>query len=149
MTKTAYLLDPETTLFRPVKLQDGISFKPLYELIGCRLIEVVRFDEKHSLFVDEEGLRDGLTAFTLFEGYPQPLAGKLVLVGGDGSEPYTSPLISIEDASAYFTCCRPVVDPVFATADELTPRGLLITGALLGFQLRFERRSPTLVEGEA
>lgn len=35
MTKTAYLLDPETTLFRPVKLQDGFSFKPLYELIGA------------------------------------------------------------------------------------------------------------------
>lgn len=80
MKQTAYLLDPDpdTTIFRAFELPDGISFKPIHDLIGCRLIELVRFDERHSLFVDEEGLRDGLTAFTIFEGYPQPLAGKIV-----------------------------------------------------------------------
>lgn len=149
MKQIAYLLDPETTIFRAVELPTGISFKPIYDLIGCRLIEVVRFDERHSLFVDEEGLHDGLTAFTIFEGYPQPLAGKLVLVGGDGSEPYHSPLISLEDASPHFKCCRPVLDPVFATHDEMTAGGLIISGALMGLQVRIDRRAPTFVEGEA
>lgn len=149
MKQTAYLLDPETTIFRTVELPGGISFKPIYDLIGCRLIELVRFDERHSLFVDEEGLRDELTAFTIFEGYPQPLAGKIVLVGGDGREPYTSPLISLEDAAAHFKCCRPVLDPVFATNDEMTAGGLIISGALMGLQVRIDRRSPTFVEGEA
>lgn len=149
MSHTCYLLDPETTLFCAVTLPRGISFKPIYELIGCRLIELVRFDERHSLFVDEEGLHDGLTAFTIFEGYPQPLAGKIALVGGDGGEPYTSPLISLEDAAAHFKCCRPVLDPVFATSDEKTPGGIIIAGPLMGLQARIERRAPTLAEGEA
>ena len=48
MKQTAFLLDPETTIFRAVELPGGISFKPIYDLIGCRLIEVVRFDERHS-----------------------------------------------------------------------------------------------------
>jgi hypothetical protein len=111
--------------------------------------EFVRFDERHSLFVDEEGLRDGLTAFTIFEGYPQPLAGKIVLVGGDGREPYTSPMISLEDAAAHFKCCRPVLDPVFATNYEMTAGGLIISGALMGLQVRIDRRAPSFVEGEA
>ncbi|TIM05514.1 hypothetical protein [Mesorhizobium sp.] len=71
MRQTAYLLDPETTNFRAVEFPAGNSYKPLYDLISCQMIEV-----GHTLFIDEEGLRDGLTAFTIFEGYPQPLAGK-------------------------------------------------------------------------
>ncbi|RVL80278.1 hypothetical protein CN140_20250 [Sinorhizobium meliloti] len=76
---TAYVLDPETTIFKPVALQVDLGIRPLYEIIGCRLLEVERFDERHTLFVDEEGLQDGLTAFTIFEGFPQPIAGKIVL----------------------------------------------------------------------
>ncbi|MCA1441907.1 protein psiB [Ensifer sp. IC4062] len=146
---TAYVLDPETTIFKPIELQVDLGIRPLYAIIGCRLLEVVRFDERHTLFVDEEGLQDGLTAFTIFEGFPQPIAGKIVLVGGDGSTPYTSPLISLEDAAKHFKCCRPVLDPVFAKADEISPGGIIIAGALAGLQCRIERRAPTLVEGEA
>ncbi|WP_234841132.1 DUF3846 domain-containing protein [Sinorhizobium meliloti] len=105
---TAYVLDPET-IFKPVALQVDLGIRPLYEIIGCRLLEVVRFNERHTLFVDEEGLQDGLTAFTIFEGFPQPIAGKIVLVGGDGSTPYTFPLISLEDAAEHLKRCRPVL----------------------------------------
>ncbi|RVI80488.1 protein psiB [Sinorhizobium meliloti] len=145
---TAYVLDPET-IFKPVALQVDLAIRPLYEIIGCRLLEVVRFNERHTLFVDEEGLQDGLTAFTIFEGFPQPIAGKIVLVGGDGSTPYTFPLISLEDAAEHLKCCRPVLAPVFAKADEISPGGIIIAGALAGLQCRIERRAPTLVEGEA
>ncbi len=146
---TAYLLDPETTIFKPVELPVSMGIRPIYDLIDCRLLEGVRFDERHTLFVDEEGLKEGLTAFTIFEGYPQPLAGKIALVGGDGCEPYTSPLISLGDAAQHFRCCRPVLDPVFAKADEISAGGIIIAGALAGLQCRIERRAPTLVEGEA
>ncbi|KSV73559.1 hypothetical protein N183_24300 [Sinorhizobium sp. Sb3] len=146
---TAYVLDPETTIFKPVGLPVSTGIRPVYELIGCRLLEVVRFDERHTLLVDEEGLKEGLTAFTIFEGFPQPIAGKIVLVGGDGSSPYTSPLVSLEDAGKHFKCCRPVLDPVFAKTDEISPGGIIIAGALAGLQSRIERRAPTLVEGEA
>ncbi|MEY9534693.1 DUF3846 domain-containing protein [Sinorhizobium fredii] len=146
---TAYVLDPETTIFKPVGLPVSTGIRPVYDLIGCRLLEVVRFDERHTLLVDEEGLQEGLTAFTIFEGFPQPIAGKIVLVGGDGSSPYTSPLVSLEDAAKHFKCCRPVLDPVFAKTDEIYPGGIIIAGALAGLQSRIERRAPTLVEGEA
>lgn len=54
-----------------------------------------------------------MTAFKILEGFPQPIAGKIVLVGGGGSTPYTSPLISLEDAAKHLKCCRPVLGPVF------------------------------------
>ncbi|WQO48498.1 hypothetical protein U8C42_27900 (plasmid) [Sinorhizobium medicae] len=56
---------------------------------------------------------------------------------------------SLEDAAKHFKCCRPVLDPVFAKADEISPGGIIIAGALAGLQCRIERRPPTLVEGEA
>ncbi|MBC2887692.1 DUF3846 domain-containing protein (plasmid) [Brucella pituitosa] len=149
MNQTAYLLDPETTLFRPVTVPLGQGFKPFYELIGCRTIEVVRFDERHTLLVDEDGLQDGLTAFTWFTSYPQPLAGKLVLIGGDASVPPSDPLISIQDAAKHFICCRPVLNPIFASGDEIGQGGIIMSGALKGLQARIERRAPTVVEGAA
>lgn len=53
------------------------------------------------------------------------------------------------DAAAHFKCCHPVLDPVFATSDEKTPGGIIIAGALMGLQVCFERRAPTLAEGQA
>lgn len=151
MMQTAYLLDPETALFRPVTVDNGIGYGPFYNLIDCRTIEVVRFDERHILLTDEDGLRDGLTAFTTYNRYPQPLAGRLVLIGGDGSGPHTSPLISIEDAAKHFTFCRPVLDPVFTDADEVSRDGgaVILAGVLNGFRVRIERRAPVIAEGEA
>ncbi|WFU13147.1 protein psiB (plasmid) [Rhizobium sp. CB3090] len=146
MKNIAYVLESDTALFRAVELQDGCSIAPIYDLIGSRLIEMIRFDDMHSLFLDEEALRDGLTAFTIFDGYPKPLAGKIVLVGGDGGQPYRSPLITIADAAARFQCCRPVLDPVFVTADDMTPKGLILAGALASLQVRIDRRSPMLEE---
>ncbi|AJD43748.1 hypothetical protein RGR602_PB00211 (plasmid) [Rhizobium gallicum bv. gallicum R602sp] len=145
MNNIAYVLDSETTLFRAVELQIGISFSPIYDLVGSPLIEMIRFDDMHSLFLDEEALRDGLTAFTRFDGCLKPLAGKIVLVGGDGREPYHSPLISIADAAARFQCCRPVLDPVFVEPDDVMSKGLIFPGALKGLQFRIDSCPPMLV----
>jgi len=71
MENVVYLLDPETALFRAVELVGAISVKPISDLLGCKLTQMVRFDESHWLFVDAEGLREGLTAFTMFGRYPQ------------------------------------------------------------------------------
>ena len=147
MNNIAYVLESDTTLFRAVELQIGISFSPIYDLVGSSLIEMIRFDDMHSLFLDEEALRDGLTAFTVFDGCLKPLAGKIVLVGGDGREPYHSPLITIADAAARFQCCRPVLDPVFVEPDDVMSKGLIFPGALAGLQFRIDRRPPILVEG--
>ncbi|AYG64029.1 MULTISPECIES: protein psiB [Rhizobium] len=148
MKKIAYVLESETALFRAVKLHrgGGDSIAPIYDLIGGRVIEMIRFDEKHWLFFDEDALRDGLTAFTIFDGCPKPLAGNIVLIGGDGGQLYRSPLITIADAAARFQCCRPVLDPVFVTTDDMTSKGLILAGALASLQVRIDRRPPMLEE---
>jgi len=38
MKNVAYLLDPETTLFRTVEIADGIGLAPIFSLLGCRLV---------------------------------------------------------------------------------------------------------------
>lgn len=150
MNKTAslYVLDPETTLFRPMLMSTKNGFTPLYEAMGCTLVETLRFDDRHLLFADEDGLRDGLTAFTIFDGYPQPLAGKLVLACLD-DEPFASPLMSIEDAAKRFQCARPLLDPVYDTSTGSSGSGLVFATVLQGFQTRIERRAPTIAEGAA
>ncbi|MCO5965928.1 hypothetical protein [Sinorhizobium meliloti] len=149
MENVVYLLDPETALFRSVELVGAISFKPISDLLACKLTKMVRFDESHWLFVDEEGLRDGLTAFTMFDRYPQPLGGKIVLAGNDGRESYQSPSIHIGDAAAHFQCCRPVIDPVFVTDDDVQSKGLIPAGTLADLKIRIERRLPMPVQGSA
>ncbi len=91
-------------------------------------------------------MRDGLTAFTVFDGYPQPLAGKIVLAGLDGSH-VLPPQISIEEATTRLSVCKPVLDPVFAKADEHSSHGVILGGALIGFQTRITRTHPTVMAG--
>ncbi len=147
MKNVAYLLDPETTLFRTVEIADGIGLAPIFSLLGCRLVQMIRFDDSHTLFLDEDGLRDGITAFTVFDSYPQPLGGKIVLIRGDGSDPLFSPSVKIEAAAVHFQCCRPVLDPVFVTADDVTAKGLILAGGLADLKVRIERRPPMLLDG--
>lgn len=149
MNHQCYLLDPETTILRAVTPETASGFRPFYDLIGAQSINVLRFDDRHSLYVDEDGLKPGITSFTIVGGYPQPIAGRIALIAGDGADPYTSPLITLEDAARRFTCCRPVLDPVFANADDTTRGSFVPAGTLLGLQLRIERRQPTIVEGQA
>nr|CAD6438861.1 protein psiB [Rhizobium sp. Q54] len=145
-TATVYLLDPEAGTIQAAEVAAPSAFSQTYGLIGCQLVEVVPLDTNHVLIVDEEGLRDGLTAFTVFDGYPQPLAGKIVLASLDGSH-VLSPQISIEEAAARLNVCKPVLDPVFAKADEHSPNGVILGGALIGFQTRITRTHPTVMAG--
>ncbi|MCT7377964.1 protein psiB [Chelativorans salis] len=151
MTKTTilYVLDPETTIFRGVTVSADAGIKGIYELIGSRKIDAVLFDERHSLYLNNDGLKDGLTAYTIFDGYPQPLAGKLVLAAESRDRLYRTPLMSLTAAARHFECCRPVLDPVYATGCGSNRKGMLFVGALCGFQARIERRAPTVTEGEA
>ncbi|MBC2774976.1 protein psiB [Rhizobium sp. AQ_MP] len=143
---TVYVVDPHTETIQAVDVEAPSAFSQTYTLINCQLVEVVPFDSNHVLIVDEEGLRDGLTAFTIFDGYPQPLAGKIVLTSLDGAH-VLPPQISIEEAANRFKCCKPVLDPVFAQQDEHTPKGVILAGVLIGFQTRIERRTPTVIKG--
>lgn len=141
-TATVYLLDPKAATIEAVEIEARSAFSQTYKLIGCDLVDLIPFDTFHSLVTDEEGLRDGLTEFTIFNRYPQPLAGKIVLMGAD----FAPPQISLEDAAMAFQCCKPVLDPVFADMDDHTVTGVILAGALSGFQTRIERHTPTVIK---
>nr|WP_245344886.1 MULTISPECIES: hypothetical protein [unclassified Rhizobium] len=145
MENFVYLLEPESAIFRAAELPDRNSIASIAGLIGSDLIQMIRFDDMHSLFVGEEALRVGLTAFTIFDRYPIPLAGQIALLGGDGSKPYRSPSITMTEAARRFECCRPVLDPVFVPMDRVANKGLIVAGALEGLQVRIDRRSPVLL----
>ena len=149
MTKTAtvYLLDPQAATIQAVEIRALTGYTEAYKLIGCQLVSVVPFDGHHTLIVDEDGLQDGLSGFTIFDGYPQPIAGKIVLAGDRAEGMFSQPQISIEEAAKRFQCCKPVLDPVFAEQDENTPKGVILSGALMGFQTRIERTTPAVVAG--
>ncbi|WP_173520746.1 hypothetical protein [Ensifer sesbaniae] len=149
MENVVYVLDPETALFRAVELVGAVTYKPISDLLGCTVTQLIRFDESHWLFVDEKGLREGLRAFTLFDRHPQPLGGKIVLAGNEGSESYHSPSIDIGEAASHFQCCRPVIEPVFATDDVVQSKGLIPAGTLADLKVRIERRPPMPVHGSA
>ncbi|MQB13173.1 DUF3846 domain-containing protein [Agrobacterium sp. ICMP 6402] len=149
MTKaaTVYLLDPEAGTIQTVEIDARSAFAQTYTLIGCELVQVVPFDSHHVLVIDEDGLQDGLTSFTIADGYPQPLAGKIVLVGAHNGERFTPLQITIEDAAKRFTVCKPVLDPVFASIDETTMKGVILAGFLTGLQTRITRTMPTVMAG--
>lgn len=150
MTKTAtvYVIDPAAATIQAVDIEARSAFSQTYKLIDCRLVEIVPFDSHHKLIVDEEGLRDGLVAYSMLDGYPQALAGKLVLVGEDDGDFFEAPKICIEEAAKRFRCVRPVLDPVFATVNQDRADVFVIGTVLNGFETRLESTVPTVVEGD-
>lgn len=46
-------------VFCTVEIADGVGLAPIFGLLGCRLVQMIRFDDSHALFLDEKGLRDG------------------------------------------------------------------------------------------
>lgn len=75
---------------------DG-DYKSIYALGDFQIFEVVTFN-RHSdgVFLDEEGLFKDDQRFFMIEGYPQPLAGKGVVLGCDDMGASTSPHVTME-----------------------------------------------------
>ena len=79
-TRIAYVLDPQMAVFRQAKLSEGEGFKAIKNEIGSDAIDTLHLDSDHSLFFDDEGLRGSITHYTMLEGHPDPLAGRLLLL---------------------------------------------------------------------
>ena len=83
MTK-AILVDPFIPAIKPVQVRD---YKDIQRQIGCDVFTCVRFpDGKHVAYVDDEGLINGTELAVRFvdDIYPQPLAGRVLILGSDG-----------------------------------------------------------------
>lgn len=97
----AYLIDPETCTIGPVDLPDqGDRLPRIYKLLGCDTITAVHLDHNNALYVDDEGLLKPLRHFIAFAGYPEPLAGKALVVGTTPDGADAAPTLTLEKLRA-------------------------------------------------
>jgi hypothetical protein len=90
-----------------IEIKKGLQ--SLYDLIGCRLVDLVRLDDD-DLFVDDEGLLTAGQDTPFFRIGDLTLAGNGVIVGADNSTgescdalhdaAYYTPLVSFTHATA-------------------------------------------------
>jgi hypothetical protein len=108
MSKYGYLIDP----FAKTVTEVGYSgdFRQIYSLIECETFDVARVN-KHgdSIFIDDEGLIvEKPQAFFWFDGYPQPLAGKGLLLGSDSDGESVSPHVTLQEVKDRLLWVEPV-----------------------------------------
>jgi len=86
----AYLIDTPNRSITEVEYSG--DYKHIYELIECSTFDCVRFDKGDAVFVDDNGLINGpVYNFFGFKGYPNPLAGKGLILGSDEEGETTAP----------------------------------------------------------
>jgi hypothetical protein len=93
----AILIDPYQKQFSEIDY-DG-NYKTVYKLIDCRVFQVVGIGGEHVIYVDEEGLLHEPKPFFKWGAFPQPIAGKglIVRVDVDGHDvAATIPLAAVE-----------------------------------------------------
>jgi len=100
-----YLIDPKEKTVTEIDIADPSDYKGLRERIGCDLYEVVRIDDYNFLLIDEEGMFAEPQSYFSWRGYPQPLAGKAIVLGDDDRNPdnasgLKSPTLSIDEVRA-------------------------------------------------
>lgn len=85
-----YLIDPHTQTISEVTYRG--EYKHIYELIDCDCYDAARINRfGDALFVDDEGLFKDGQAFFVHADYPQPLAGKALVLGCDAEDGETIP----------------------------------------------------------
>jgi hypothetical protein len=118
-----FIIDPETRSITEAET-DG-SIQDIYKLIGCNLIDIVMLnDAEDVLYVDDEGLYNS-PHFFKFGDYPNPLAGKSLVLGTDSEGESTEPtLITLEELEASVTFISRETAIGMAEAAEAEARAL-------------------------
>lgn len=91
----AILIDPFEETVKEIEYNG--DFKHIYELIGADCFDAVRISREDSIFVDDNGLMNNPTHFFMHEGYPNPLAGKGLILGCDENGDSISPVTTVEE----------------------------------------------------
>lgn len=74
------------------------DYQQIYHLIDCDTFDVARINNKgDGIFVDDEGLFKEHQTFFYIEGYPQPLAGKGLMLGTDAGGESVEPTLSTDE----------------------------------------------------
>lgn len=93
----AYLIDPFTRTIEQVPYSGHYS--DIYRLTQCDTFTVVGLPHHDALYIDDEGLLGDITKQGFFEyaGYPQPLAGRGLILGTDVEGDTTNPQLTLEE----------------------------------------------------
>jgi len=76
---------------------DFNDFRAIQEAINVDCFTVVCSIADHTIFCDDEGLLKNPQAFTMFDSYPEPLAGRLLILGSTADGDSCDCKISVED----------------------------------------------------
>lgn len=91
----AYLIDPDTQTISEVEYTG--DYTNIYEHIGADMFDVARlYPNGDGAFVDDNGLSSVDLNFWVHRNYPQPLAGKGLLLGVNAEGESISPQTDLE-----------------------------------------------------
>lgn len=76
----ALLIDPVAQTVTPLEINDWRDISPA---LNCELFDIVQVAPHISIYVDDEGLYAEDQHFFYHPGYPQPLAGRGLVLGFD------------------------------------------------------------------
>lgn len=101
-TIPAYLINPETKTIEAVSIDASKEHLPqIYVHLGCTLITTAPVAGGDTVYVDDEGLIKGpVYQFFGLQGYPQPLAGRGLVMGSDGEGNDAAPALSLDEVKA-------------------------------------------------
>jgi hypothetical protein len=98
-TWTGVLIDP--TILTTTSVTIPADWQQIAPLIGADLFAVVRLDDQHFAYVDDEGLYKGPHAIaTMLQDYPEPLMGKVLILAGTDDGETVSATWTVDDVKA-------------------------------------------------
>ena len=97
----AILVNPKDHTITEVDY-DG-NYKSIYDLIDCRIFTAaITLENQDTLYLDDEGLLHGPTDFFKIEKYPDPLAGRCLIIGSNDEGESVDAKSDIDDLGIIF-----------------------------------------------
>lgn len=109
----AILIDPFTQTIEAVDYSG--KYEDIYTLLGCDLFTTVYTEMADTIYVDDEGLYVKDQKFFKLKGYPQPLAGRGLVLGSTDDGDSTDCVSTVEDIQDIVEWCADgtTVEPRF------------------------------------
>lgn len=131
---SAILIDPYTQTIEEVEYSG--DYRDISALLDCELFTTVYTDLRDTIYIDDEGLYVENQRYFKVKGYPQPLAGKGLVLGTDyGTGDSIDCVSSLDDILRAVEFCPEgtTVEPVMAVypmeddinLDELSDKDLI------------------------
>lgn len=131
--RMVYILDPYLAIFRSAAICGRDIVSEIRQLVGAAGIDSFALDHDHSLYFDDAGLKDGITHYSMVDGHPDPLVGRLIIASSGDT---VTPTLSAQTALSRIHCYHPVMDPVIEKSRSETGQITVFLSAVTGFKLR-------------